>query len=218
MLRSLPLVLCLMLGCSCAALRRDCVEQVDPGQVSHLVEQLVSPIGPPGPEITDYNGGKEDMKKLEASLKALFEGYEHPQVARARAKLVSMGTPIFPELVKHLHDKRYSYSFCYAQWVNHSVGDTVSHIMAEVVRGRFSPYGYKWRENARSSNGQPNFGQMLRELGAESYAEHVKGMTRNEVEKEYVQWYLQKEKSYGFVDEKQEHDVVTPCLKRLSEL
>ena len=158
------------------------------------------------------------MKKLEASLKALFEGYEHPQVARARAKLVSMGTPIFPELVKHLQDKRYSYSFCYAAWVDHSVGDTVGHIMAEVVGGRFRPSGYKSRKNAHGSNGQPSVGQMMSEFGVERYAEHAKGMTRDQVEKEYVEWYMQKEKGYGFVDTQQQEKILTPSSKRLSEL
>ena len=179
---------------------------------------LVSPIGPPGPEITDYRGGKEDMKKLDASLKALFEGYEHPQVAKARAKLVAMGTPIFPELVRHLQDKRYSYSFCSAAWEDYSVGHTVERIMAEVVGGRFSPYGYKWRPNAHGSNGQPNFGKMLSEFGAEKYAQHVLGMTRDQAEKEYVEWYVQKEKAYGFADPQQEEEILAPCLKRLSQL
>ena len=158
------------------------------------------------------------MKKLEASLKALFEGYEHPQVAKARATLVSMGTPIFPELIRHLEDKRYSYSFCYASWVDHSVGSTVGHIMAEVVGGRFHPSGYKWRKNAHGSNGQPTVGQMMREFGVERYAEHAKGMTRDEAEKEYVEWYMQKERGHGFVDAQQQEKIMTPCITRLSEL
>jgi hypothetical protein len=218
MWRLLPLLLCAVMVWSCAAPRQQRVEALDSKQVSDLVEQLVSPIGPPGPEITDYNGGKKDMKKWEASLKALSEGYEHPQVARARAGLVSMGTPIFPELIKHLNDERYSSSFCHAAWVDDSVGDAVGNIMAEVVGGRFRPSGYKWRENAHGSNGQPSVGQMMSELGIESYAEHAKGMTRDEAEKEYVEWYMQKEKSYGFVDAQQQDKIMTPCLKRLSEL
>ncbi|HWQ90049.1 MAG TPA: hypothetical protein VN673_00140 [Clostridia bacterium] len=210
MSRTIPLLLCLLFTCSCQA----------PGRkhVAALVEQLVSPIGPPGPDITDYNGGQADEKKLEASLKALFEGYEHPQVAQARAKLVAMGTPIFPELVRHLQDQRYCYSFCYAQWVNHSVGETIEHMMAEVVRGQFEPYGYKWRKNGHGSNGQPSFDQMLQEIGAEKYAEHVKGMTQRSAEKEYVEWYLQQEKKYGFTSSEQEEQIVAPCLNRLSQL
>jgi len=206
----MPLLFCLAIACSCTT--------PSPKHVSALVEQLVSPIGPPGPEITDYTGGKEDIKKLDASLKALFEGYEHPRVAKARAKLVAMGTPIFSELVGHLQDKRYSYSFCSAAWEDYSVGDTVQEIMAEVVGGRFSPCGYKGRQNAHGWNGQPSFGEMLREFGAEQYVQHVRGMTRDQAEKEYVQWYVQKEKGYGFANPQQEEKILAPCLKRLSQL
>jgi hypothetical protein len=106
-----------------------------------------------------------------------------------------MGTPIFPQLVKHLDDKRYSYSFCYAAWVDHPVGYAVQEIMADVVGEGFRPYGYKWRQNANGGNGQPSFGQMMREIGAEKYADHAKGITTKQAQKEYVQWYLEKEKA-----------------------
>ena len=187
--------------------------------VAKLVEQLVSPIGPPPEEVKEYNGGKADTKKLEGHLKALSEGWMDPQVAKAREKLISMGTPIFPELVKHLDDKRYSYSFCYAAWLDHPVGYAVQQIMAEVVDGGgFRPYGYKWRDNSNGSNGQPSFGQMMREIGAEKYAEHAKRITTKQAEKEYVQWYMEKEKGHGFKNKQQEQDILGPCFKRLSEL
>jgi hypothetical protein len=141
-----------------------------------------------------------------------------PQVAQARAKLVSLGTPIFPELVKHLNDKRYSFSFCSAAWVDFPVGYAVQGIMAQVVEEGFRPYSYKFRESSKGSNLQPDFGEMMREIGAEKYADHVKDTTTRQVRREYVQWYLEKEKSHGFKDKKQEQDIVGPCLKRLSEL
>jgi hypothetical protein len=193
-------------------------QNLDSLGVAELVERLVSPVGPPPPEITDYMGGTNDMKKWLRSMTALFEGYEHPQVRRARAKLVSRGTSVFPELIKHLEDKRYSCSSCSAAWGNSTVGDVVGEVMAEVVGGRFHPWGYKWWENAQKSNGQPSFGQMMSERGKERYAEHAKSMTRDEVEKEYVRWYMEKEKSYGFQNAQQEEDILAPCLKRLSEL
>ncbi|EEF60869.1 hypothetical protein [Pedosphaera parvula] len=218
MLRSLPLLFFLLFLSSCATTHEHQGSKINANQISELVEQLVSPIGPPPPEITDYQGGKEDMQKLNAYLKALFEGYEHPQVAKARARLIAMGTPTFPELIKHLQDKRYSYTFCTADWVDYSVGQTVGQIMAEVVGGRFRPYGYKGRRNPHGSNGQPSFGEMLYEFGVKSYAEHAQGMTRDAVEKEYVLWYMAKEKEHGFTDVQQEQKFLGPCLKRLSEL
>ena len=218
MLRSLCCLIALCWGCQCVTAGNASSTNAEPSLVAKLVEQLVSPIGPPPEEVKNYNGGKEDPKKLEAHLKALSEGWMDPQVARARQKLISMGTPIFPELVKHLDDNRYSYSFCYAAWVDHPVGYAVQQIMADVVDEGFNPYGYKWRKNAGSSNGQPSFGEMMREIGADKYAAHAKGMTTRQAQKEYVQWYMEKEKSHGFKDKKQEQDILGPCLKRLSEL
>jgi hypothetical protein len=218
MSRLLSFALLLMLVGSCRKSDGIRSDNADPHQVAQLVEQLVSPVGPPPAEIKEYNGGKADMKKLNAYLKALCEGWMDPQVAKARDRLISMGTPIFPELVKHLDDKRYSYSFCSAAWVDYSVGTTVGEIMAEVVGGRLRPYGYKWRQNAHGSNGQPSFDKMMREIGAEQYADRVKNITMKEAEKEYVHWYMEKEKGYGFINPQQEQKILGPCLKRLSEL
>jgi hypothetical protein len=218
MYHSLSLALTLFWGCFWAAAEEAPDTNATASVVSNLVEQLVSPIGPPPDEIKDYNGGKTDMKKLDAHLKALSEGWMAPQVAKAREKLISMGTPIFPQLVKHLGDKRYSYSFCSAAWADYPVGYAVREIMADVVGEGFRPYGYKARHNPNGANGQPSFGQMIREIGAEKYANHAKGITTRQAQKEYVQWYLEKEKAYGFEDKKQEQDIMGPCLKKLSEL
>jgi hypothetical protein len=218
MFRPLSCALALFWGCYCAVAGDVPKTNAASSVVAKLVEQLVSPIGPPPEEVKDYNGGKADMKKLEAHLKALFEGWMDPQVAKAREKLISMGTRIFPELVKHFDDKRYSYSFCYAAWVDHPVGYAVQQIMEEVVEGGFRPYGYKSRHNSNGSNGQPSFGQMMREIGAEKYAEHAKGVTTKQAEKEYVQWYMEKERSHGFKNKQQEQDILGPCQKRLLEL
>lgn len=185
-------------------------------EVLVLVEQLVSPIGPPGPEITEYTGS--DKKKVAASLKAVLDGYEHPQVTKAIEALVGMGPAIFPELVRYRQDKRYSYSFTVADWHHCSVGDAIDRIMEEVVTGRFSPVGYKTRKNARSSNSQPSFRQMLNAVGFEEYSRQVEGMTRDQAEAEYVKWYSQREIAYGFTDSAQEDEILAPILKRLSEL
>jgi len=218
MFRSLSCAVALCWGCCYALAGEASKTNAAPSVAAKLVEQLVSPIGPPPEDVKDYNGGKADMKKLEAHLKALSEGWMDPQVAEARQKLISMGTPTFPELVKHLDDKRYSYSFCSAAWEDLPVGYAVQEIMAEVVKGGFSPHGYKWRKNSIGSNGQPSFGQMLKELGAEKYANHAKGITTKQAEKEYVLWYMEKEKGHGFKDKQQEEYILAPCLKRLSEL
>jgi hypothetical protein len=220
MSRSLSCAILIVLGAFCGCATSDEVRSGSPPafEVDKLVEQLVSHIGPPPPEVKDYNGGKTDMKKLEAYFWALSEGWMAPQVAKAREKLIAMGTPIFPDLVKHLGDKRYSYSFCSADWVDYSVGSAVEGIMAEVIGSGFNPWSYKWRDNPSGSNGQPNFSEMMADRGGEKYADHARRITTREAEREFVQWYMEKEKSHGFVDQKQQHDILAPCLKRLSEL
>lgn len=204
--------------CQCLVAGEQASTNANASVVTKLVEELVSPIGPPPEYIKNYGSGKTDAKKREAYLNALSQGWIDPRVASARKKLFAMGTAIFPELVNHLNDDRYSCSFCFADWVDYPVGQSVEQIMAEVVEEGFNPYSYKSRRNATGSNGQPSFREMMREIGAKKYADHVKGMTAKQVQKEFVEWYMQKEKSHGFENKLQEQDILGPCLKRLSEL
>lgn len=170
--------------------------------VADWIEQLASPV---------------ELKKRDPWS---GDPYEHPQVASARARLISLGPPIFSELVKHRDDKRYSCTRSYSVLVDHSVGEVVEQIMEEVACGRFRGYGYKSRRNPRGTNMQPTFGLYLQEEfgGAENYAEYAKTLTRDQTEKEYIEWHLRRERSRGFVDAEQEREIVTPCLRRLAEL
>ena len=169
-------------------------------QVAQLIEQLVSSRAP----------AKEKFRGMPSI---------DPKVEVARQSLISMGTAIFPELVKQRDDKRYSYSRSYSIIVNHSVGDATEHIMEDVVGAHFRPYSYKSRENPRGTNSQPRFRTLMEEMGgAEKYAEHAKLLGTRAAQREYVQWYMAAEKSHGFIDAKQERDILAPCQKRLFDL
>ena len=141
-----------------------------------------------------------------------MNGYIHPQVEKARTQLVAMGTEIYPILAEHISDDRYSYSGVYAAWVNNSVGTMIADIMAEGIEPHIG--GYKGRENPTGSNGHPSFGEMVRELGGfEKYAAHAKDCSKAELRKDYIQWHIAKERSYGFVDAEQEKKVIGNYLK-----
>lgn len=201
--RFLSILLLIALLSSCARSRS---VHYDTPQVRELVEQLVSPTPPkyldmnPGPEIPF-----EDLN-----------GYMHARVAKARERLVAMGTAIYPELAKHHGDSRYSFSIVAAGWLNLSVGHMIEDIMAAGIE--VSLHGYKSRANPNGSNGEPTFLEMVRAVGIERYAGHAKTRSKTQLQKEYIEWRIQKERSYGFVSPQQERDCLGPYLKRLSDL
>jgi hypothetical protein len=174
--------------------------------VELLVEQLVSPVPAKYP-----SGEWERVTNLEN-----IEGFIHPQVEKAREQLIAKGTEIYPILAEHIHDDRYSYSGVYAAWVNNSVGTMIADIMAEGIEPHLG--GYKGRKNPTGSNGHPSFGEMVRKLGGfEKYAAQAQGRSKTELRKDYIQWHIAKERSYGFIDHEQERKVIGEYLKMLEQ-
>jgi len=205
------LIICLLVVCFGCTEQPPTSEKIEPlvsgskgTSVESLIEQLVSPVPakyPTGEWLR--SDGPEDIN-----------GYINPQVEKARQQLVAMGTKIYPTLAEHVGDDRYSYSGVYAAWVNHSVGTMIADIMAEGIEPHLS--GYKSRRNAGGSNGQPSFVVMIRETGGfERYASHAKARSKADLQKEYVQWHISKERSYGFTDVEQEKKVLGEYLKLL---
>jgi hypothetical protein len=197
---------------ACGCCRRGTTQPTTHSSTSHaaappviqLIEQLASPVPP------KYATGKWSELTSEDS----FNGYIHPQVEKAREQLVAMGTEIYPALVKHLDDDRYSYSGVYAAWVNHSVGQMIVDIMATGIEPHMG--SYKSRQNPNGYNGPPSFEQMAKELGGfDKYASQAKGRSKVELQREYVEWHVAKERSYGFIDNEQERKVIEEYLKLL---
>jgi hypothetical protein len=172
--------------------------------VSQLIEQLVSPVPPKHP-----TGEWGDL-----TIEDTFNGYIHPQVEKAREHLVGMGTKIYPALAGHLSDDRYSFSTVSAAWVNHSVGQMITRIMAEGIEPHVG--SYKSRQNPNGHNGPPSFVQMVNELGGfDTYASQAIGRSKEALQKEYVEWHVTKERNYGFIDHEQEQKIISEFLKLL---
>lgn len=172
--------------------------------VSELVELLVSPVPAKHPE------GEFDLRG-DDSIGSLL----HPQVEAAYNRLVKMGTAIYPQLVKHLRDDRYSYSRVETAWNNYSIGDAMVEIMAEGVEVEI--YRYKWRKNKTDGNGWLGFEAMGEEIGWEKYANYASTRSKPRLQKEFVQWKLNKEQEFGFANAEQEKALTTPYLKWLAE-
>jgi hypothetical protein len=132
------------------------------------------------------------------------------QVSNAMAKLTKMGPRIFPALVKHLRDDRYSYSDISAAWDNNTVGDAVTDILSDEhymfggYKAREVPTGYSGKYGGRDLS----FNDYLDDRGAELWAEWAKSKSRLEIQMDFIDWCIAKENERGFVDEAQKKKIL----------
>lgn len=199
---ALLFLLCLLtILCACAA-----VHQNDEKRVSALVDQLASPV-PPKYTNGAYDGGDVTSED--------YGGYFPPHFIQAEEKLIAMGTKIYPELAKHHNDSRYSCSWDDPAWWNETVGDVIVDIME---RGIAFDRMYKGRETPHGNHGYPGFGDMVAEIGIEKYAQHAQSRRKAELQKEYIEWHIKKERDIGFLNTRQESFYLKPYFERLKEL
>lgn len=163
------------------------VEDSGNAQVDILVSQLISPV--PAAHPNRWHG---DMELR----------YEHSQVVQARAALEKLGTAIYPALIKHIRDDRYSYSDVMAAWWNHPVGDTVIEILAA---GQIYHGGYKWRtaRDGRSVT-MPSFRDYLDEQDVQQWAKWATSVTKADIQKNFISWGMKKEDELGFSPNKED--------------
>ena len=126
--------------------------------------------------------------------------YMTPEVEAATKQLKRMGPPIFPALVKHLRDDRYSYSAISAAWENCSVGDSVVDILSD---GHYMHSGYKARKTPAGFAACLSFKDYLQARGPEAWAEWAKTKTRLQVQLDFIEWCIKEEQERGFTDEGQ---------------
>src|SRR5512142_2917809 len=127
-----------------------------------------------------------------------------------------MGRKLRARRSKHVSDTRYSYSFISAAWVNATVGDMISDIMADGVVPRTGTY--KSRPNPRGFNSAPRFEDLVRDSGGfDRYALRAAERSKADLQREYIRWYIAKERSYGFVDPQQEGELLAPYLRLLAD-
>ncbi|HZV34696.1 MAG TPA: hypothetical protein VFB72_09010 [Verrucomicrobiae bacterium] len=203
MLRTLPIIFGIFAFISCS---QDHSRLADDETVSALIDQLASPIP------AKYTNGAYDGGKI---APADFGGYFPPHFFQTEEKLIAMGTKIYPELAKHHDDSRYSCSWDDPAWWNETVGDVIIDIMANGVA--FDRM-YKGRDTPHGNHGYPGFGDMMAETGIEKYARHAQSRTKTELQKEYIEWHIQKEREIGFVSRTQESAYLEPYIERLKEL
>ena len=170
------------------------VEDSGSKEVDALVLNLISDR--PAPFPSGYWGPAIDMVTVP---------YMTLQVSNAVARLKGMGPRIFPALVKHLRDDRYSYSSISAAWDNLKVGDAVVEVLSD---GHYMYSGYKWRKTASGSAGYLSFADYLNDKGAEKWSEWAKSKNRLEIQEDFIEWCVAKEKARGFADTDQERKLI----------
>jgi hypothetical protein len=178
-------------------------------RVAQLVDELASPVPPPHPD------GWVWTSLLEPSA------YEHPKVSAATEQLVAMGTVAFPELVKHLNDRRYSYSATSATWINFPVGVRVQEILSNEMEpcGRgYDSAKVEARETPTGIQERSTFPDYFAQLELTKWADRAARLGRNAIRREFVRWYVDQEENHGFVDDKQRVLVIGPCVEELERL
>jgi hypothetical protein len=172
------------------------VEASGSEKVDELVRQLVSRRPPP------YASGYSDPPDA-----VVFAArYSTPEVEAAIKSLKEMGPPVFPALVKHLKDDRYSYSGVVAAWLNFCVGDAIVEVLDD---GHYTHSGYKSRETpSGSGGGYLSFDGYLKARGAAAWAEWAKTRSRVEIQMDFIDWCVEKENERGYVDEAQKRRIL----------
>jgi hypothetical protein len=169
------------------------VEASGSKQVDALVRQLVSRRPAPFPS------GDSDTPSAVAN-------YSTPEVETALERLKRLGPAIFPMLVKHIGDDRYSYSFVVAAWINGTVGESVVEVLDD---GHGMHSGYKVRDTpSGTGGGYLFFREYLDARGVEAWAEWAKNKTRLEIQMDFIDWCIGKENERGYVDEAQKEHVL----------
>ncbi len=137
-----------------------------------------------------------------------------PEVEAAIQRLKSMGSRIFPALIEHLGDDRYSYSNINAAWVNYSVGAAVIAVLSD---GTHCPYEYKSRNTPSGQSNGLWFGQYLEDRKPAKWVEWAKNKTRSDIQMDFLQWCFAKEKERGFVDDTQRNKITEAYEKAIAE-
>lgn len=205
-----------VLGCSSLPRSPSGTTSLDSSQpkVRELIEALVSKYPPLFPDGHWPGGGGG----IFGDDKLTPEDEEGDRVLRVREQLRDIGMPAFDALISARVDERYSYSWVYAAWRNHSVGDACFMIVESQVV--FHGFGYKSREAADGRHAvKPSY---LRHLRAQKrlgqwWADR-RGRTLRELQVESLEWTIAQERFLGFTDDEQRDRILKPLEERLAEL
>jgi hypothetical protein len=165
------------------------VEDSGAKQVDLLVAQLVSTRSAPYP--TGY--GEDPAPSGEYVLGG--GSYITPQVETAMQKLAKEGPAIFPWLIKHMQDDRYSYSYWCNSWINASVGDAIIDLLSD----GHSMYG--------GSLKSPTFHDYIYSKDREKWAEWAKNKTQLEIQMDFIDWCIAQEEKTSLTAEQRKRIV-----------
>jgi hypothetical protein len=165
--------------------------------VTNLIEQLASKTPPP------YTNNADEIPR-EIEFKA-YSRYCTPEVETAIQKLRELGPPIYPELIKHLGDKRYSYSQIVAAWLNHGVSDALIVVLSDE---HYMHSGYKWRDAPKGDGSYLSFEDYLRGREIEKWAQWASNKTKLEIQGDFIDWCVREEEKRGFTDESQRQRIL----------
>lgn len=172
------------------------VENSGNREVDALVSKLVSKRPAP------YPAGEIDTP----DAVVFADKYATAEVVASIKRLKELGPPIFPALVKHLYDNRYSYSMVVEAWVNCSVGDAIVEVLDD---DHPMHCGYKWRDTpSGNGGGYLSFGHYLKDRDAAVWAEWAKTKSRLEIQLDFIDWCVRKENERGYVSDKQKADLL----------
>ena len=165
--------------------------------VTNLIEQLASKTPPP------YTNNADDIPR-EIEFKA-YSRYCTPEVESAIQRLRELGPPIYPEVIKHLGDERYSYSQISAAWLNHNVGSAIIDVLCD---GHYMHSGYKFRAVPKGDGSYLSFEDYLRGREIEKWAQWASNKTKLEIQEDFIQWCVLEEEKRGFKDESQRQQIL----------
>jgi len=135
----------------------------------------------------------------------MFGRYCNPEVDHAIEKLKEMGPPIYSELIKHLDDKRYSFSEISAAWLNHTVRDALIVVLSDE---NYMHSGYKWRAVVSGSGSYLSFNDYLDARGPKQWAAWASDKTRLAIQYDFIDWCVAEEEKRGFTDAKQREQIL----------
>jgi hypothetical protein len=183
-----PLLVLALLACALASRGAELtlsVENSGSKEVDALVLQLVSSRPAPYPSNSSQYPDQQ-----------IFQGpCMTAEVSRAMARLTAMGPRIFPALIKHLNDDRYSFSIIVASWNNLTVGDAVETVLSD---DHFMFSGYKIRHTPKGVFVYPNFHNYLKARNPEKWAAWAQDKTRTDIMMDFIDWCVEQEKEQGF--------------------
>src|SRR5439155_26593155 len=121
--------------------------------------------------------------------------YCTPEVGADIKSLKEMGPTVFPALVKHLGDDRYSYSGVVAAWGNYNVGAAIVEVLCD---GHYMHSGYKSRDTpSGSGGGYLSFDGYLRARAPEAWADWARSRSRLDIQMDFIDWCIEKENERG---------------------